>query len=284
MSNQPSRESARTETGKVNAFPPAPSNRFLASMRLVGIAAWTLLIFPFFLLGQTLRGETPRRYPNSTWWSQFWLGPCRRMLGVRVHVEGSPPPEGCLLASNHTGYLDIIVLASLLRCFFVGKAEIATWPFMGVLYRKTDQIIVSRKRGRDLVETISRVSERLNAGQSVCVFLEGTSTGNDLLLPFYAPLVQPALDSGALVAPIGIRWRPRNPRLRVAEDIAYWGGHHMGHHAWRLLGLRGLDVHVRYGEPVSPEGHSRKSLAAELERRIAELTDLPLNRDGHHLY
>ena len=50
-------------------------------------------------------------------------------LGI-TPVEGEPPASG-LVVSNHLSYLDIVIFAAAMPCFFVAKAEIGRWPYFG---------------------------------------------------------------------------------------------------------------------------------------------------------
>ena len=92
------------------------------------------------------------------------------------------------------------------------------------------------------------------------------------MLPFYPPLVQPAIDTGAPVCPVAIEWTAEDPEVVIAEDIAYWRDEHtFGPHVWRLLGFRGVRAHIEFGRLIEPEGHTRKSLAADTQQAVGEL-------------
>ncbi len=250
----------------------ARANPFEAAARAAAVLALTALLFLAFLASKSFARGKRQRFAADTLWTRRWACALTCAMGLRVTVRGPHPPRGALLAPNHQGYVDILAMASVTRCFFIPKADLARWPLIGWLIRASDHPVVTRARSRDLAETAAQARERLEAGQSVCVFLEGTSSGGAGVLPFRAPLLRPALEARAPIVPVAIRWRPRRAGARVEEDIAYWKDHVMGPHLWRLLGLGGADAQITFGEPVTPEPDAdRKSLAEDLRRRVCAL-------------
>lgn len=71
--------------------------------------------------------------PVNTRYVQYF---CRRLCQVfnlEVQVHGTIPREPALWVSNHISWLDIAVLGSGARVFFLAKAEIEKWPILGNL-------------------------------------------------------------------------------------------------------------------------------------------------------
>ena len=251
------------------------SNPLRALWRLLAVS---LVSFYFFLSYHLTRPFLPKgvsTLPRSLRYTHRWTRGLLRVLGWKVRVEGNPPPQGSLLAPNHMGHADIVAISSAIPTFFVAKAEVAGWPVVGYLFRKAEHIIVTREGSRELPATIGEIQKRLEAGFNVCIFLEGTSTGGDRVLPFFPALAQPAIAAGAPLVPMAIRWRPRDRRIDVSEDIAYWKEEHVfAPHAWRLIGFKGIEVEVAFGDPILPQGRKRGELAEQARRRVLELTGL----------
>jgi len=205
-------------------------------------------------------------------WTRWWLRRCTQLMGVRVTVTGPLPPAGSLIAPNHLGYADIFAVGASVPCFFVAKSDVATWPLIGYVFRKSRQIAVSRTRStKALKETLQTVSDRLRAGYSVCVFLEGTSSGGETVLPFHGALLQPALDVRAPIVPAAIRWSADDSRIDVREDVAYWKDHTFVPHMFRLLGLRGVHADIRFGESMKTGSLSRNETADALHDAVSQL-------------
>jgi 1-acyl-sn-glycerol-3-phosphate acyltransferase len=175
------------------------------------------------------------------------------------------------MTPNHQSYLDVILLSSLLPLVFVAKAEVARWPLIGFLMRRGEQLTVRRRRSKGIKQTLQDIESRLAEKQNVCVFLEGTSSGENRVHRFFSPLLQAVLDQGAPVVPTAIRWACSEPGVHVADDIAYWKDHSFPSHLWRFLGLKGVHAVVTFGPAVPSVGKTRQALALELWKHVSEL-------------
>ncbi|MCC6795586.1 MAG: 1-acyl-sn-glycerol-3-phosphate acyltransferase [Candidatus Hydrogenedentes bacterium] len=267
---------------ELGAAAAAPSKRARSSalraawrVSLVFLGSCTFLLV-WIVVKSTARSKE-HLYELAARWTGHWARYCCWAAGFRVSVVGTPPPNGVLIAPNHLSYADVLAMGSLLPCFFVAKLDVESWPFIGTLFTISHNIGVPRTRVKALVEATTQIADRLRAKQSVCVFLEGTSSGGNRLLPFYPPLVQPAIDVGAQVCPVAIRWTPGDPAIDIVEDIAYWREEHtFGPHAWRLLGFSGIRADIQFGEPITSEGHTRKTLAAATQDAVSNMLGLPI--------
>jgi 1-acyl-sn-glycerol-3-phosphate acyltransferase len=178
-----------------------------------------------------------------------------------------------LLTPNHLGYLDILAVGAASGTLFVSKAEVETWPILGMLFRHSEGVGVARGSLRGVHEANEQIVERLSQGITMCVFLEGTSSGGGEVMPFHASLLQSAIDAGVNVVPTAIRWSSEDQHIDIAEDVAYWKDHTLIPHAWRVLGLRALSVEVVFGDPISTEGADRKALALSAHDSVTQLLE-----------
>ena len=63
-----------------------------------------------------------------------WHKLCRWAIGMRVRYHGSISSETpTFFVANHTSYLDIPALGSLIDATFIAKSEIKSWPMFGLL-------------------------------------------------------------------------------------------------------------------------------------------------------
>jgi 1-acyl-sn-glycerol-3-phosphate acyltransferase len=200
-----------------------------------------------------------------------------RIMGVRVVTVGTlSTARPTLWVSNHLSYLDIEVLGSLLRGSFVAKSEVAGWPLFGMLAKLQRTVFVDRKVGSTHAQRDS-LQSRLEAGDSLILFPEGTSSDGNRTLPFKSALfavaglrvadrpltVQPvSLACTALDGiPIGRRRRPL---------YAWYGDMDLAPHLWSAACQGGMTVTVVFHDPVTIESiGSRKALADHCWRRVA---------------
>jgi len=253
----------------------ARSNPLLASARLVLFFAGTITILTLFLLARLFGRRDPAvQYEICTRWTRRWAAYVSRLIGFRLRQRGAPPPPGSVITPNHIGYCDVLAMGATTPVFFITTTEIRQWPFIGTLIRSSSHPAVTRRRTRDLSSVTAEVEERLRHGQSVCVFLEGTSTGGDCVLPFRGALLQAAVAARAPVVPAAIRWRAARPGVEIAEDVAYWKDHQFVSHLFRLFGLGGIEAEVTFDAPISPDGNERKALTAKAHNRVVALSGL----------
>lgn len=171
-----------------------------AAMLLVGGAlAAAIPLFPV---------RTGRRLVRS--WFRGLLG----AFGVRIvrrmpqgRAEARP---GTLVVANHVSWLDIVVLQSLYPMRMLAKKEMLAWPLLGVSAARAGTLAIDRDRLRALPEAVQRIAEALRAGSVVGAFPEGT-TWCGLASGRHRPAVyQAALDAGARVQPVALRFRTGN--------------------------------------------------------------------------
>lgn len=238
-------------------------------VRSLALCAWTGACFAALLLGMPVAALAARL---STWRArvqQVWARGLCRILCVRVRVHGEPPRGAFLLVANHLSYVDILVLGGLFPCTFVAKAEIARWPVLGLLARASGTLFVERENKRALRSVNRRLVARLEQGQGLVLFPEGTSTAGERVLPFRPALLEPAAALGLPVRYAALRYATPPGERAPAEVVCWWGDMTFGAHVLELLRLAHVEAFVHFGpEPIADP--DRKTLAARLWAAVAE--------------
>jgi 1-acyl-sn-glycerol-3-phosphate acyltransferase len=205
----------------------------------------------------------------QTYFPVWYHRRCCRLLGFRVARRGKPVLEGpVLFVSNHCSYLDIMVLGSQIPASFVAKAEVARWPLFGTLAKLQRSVFVDRQSFRAAAQREEMLA-RLEAGDSLILFPEGTSSDGNRVLPFKSSLLSVAElhpgDRPLTVQPISIAYTmldglPLGRYLR--PFFAWYGEMDMVSHLWQWAGLGRLTVVVRFHDPVTIDQFgSRKALS-----------------------
>ena len=194
---------------------------------LWGCWALTALVvggaFAALMVAVTPGLERRRRLARGTARSIF------RVCAIRVEVEGVEGlPEGaCIVCANHASYVDGVLMQAVLppRFAFVVKKEAARVPLVGLLLRRIGTEFVDRFNAREGAADTARLVRHSGAGNSICVFPEGTFHPERGLRrfrmgAFYAatrgnlPVVPAAITGTRDMLPAG-RLLPRREPLRV---------------------------------------------------------------------
>jgi 1-acyl-sn-glycerol-3-phosphate acyltransferase len=107
-----------------------------------------------------------------------------------------------LYVSNHVSWLDILAVQAAAPVVFVSKSEVKSWPVLGWLVAMAGTCFIDRSRRSALRSVHQALTQHLQAGQSVCIFPEGTTTDGSQVLPFHGGLLQAAIDAGVAVQPV----------------------------------------------------------------------------------
>ncbi|MFN3450145.1 MAG: lysophospholipid acyltransferase family protein [Roseococcus sp.] len=245
--------------------------RLRAVRRIVTALLFTLPCMAIQAVLLWLPGPAKDHFPR------FYHRTLCRIIGLKLRVIGAPHGrQRTLYVSNHSSWLDIMVLGGLLNARFVSKAEVDGWPLIGWIARLGRTVFVSRARGRTGSEA-QEMRARLEAGQSLILFPEGTTSDGTRVLPFRSTFFAVA-GSAEAVQPITIVYDrlgglPLGRRDRPL--FAWYGDMETGSHAWRLLRRTGTRVTVVMHEVVAPDSvPDRKALAARVGRTVTETAAL----------
>jgi 1-acyl-sn-glycerol-3-phosphate acyltransferase len=198
-----------------------------------------------------------------------WLTLGAAILGIRVIARGRPA-RGLMLA-NHLSWLDILVLATQSRSGFVAKAEVAHWPLLGWLAQMGGTEFVRRGSHGDVKRVLARMVVRLEAGESLTLFPEGTSTGSTLPLRFRPRLLQAAVDARVPVQPVALYYGAQ------VSTVAFVGEDSFLSHLWRLLAAEPVLAEVNFLPELASGSGGCRLLADESWRAVTHvLTRLEL--------
>ncbi|PXW23676.1 lysophospholipid acyltransferase family protein [Paraburkholderia caballeronis] len=233
-----------------------------------------LLIRKLRLLTHLMRGvvTVAVRFPRATpqqrmelnrAWSLKMLRLCG--LNLVVHNDGARLDAGALVVSNHVSWIDIYVINAWRPTPFVSKAEIRQWPVVGYLAHQLDTVFIEREKRSDAKRIMHELAARLERGELMCVFPEGTTSDGLALKPFHSNMFQAAVSAGKPVQPICLMYEDALGRQSVAP--AYIDDISLGQSLDALLRAGPITAHVYVGEALEP-GADRRSLAARAEETV----------------
>lgn len=252
--------------------------RVRSTRRAVLAAIWTALA----IVIQSVLIMLPGKAKDS--FSQFYWNIVCRVIGLNVRVIGAVAERSAdgrpiVFVSNHSSWLDVLVLGSRLPACFIAKEEVGNWPVIRTIARLGRTVYVRRTRSSTGRERDDMV-ERLTHGDNLILFPEGTSSDGSRVLPFrsaflaVAELPVTAKGRTPLVQPVSVVYDRLAglPTGRAARPLfAWYGDMDLGSHFWRLAQYKGLRASVLLHQPLDPETFSsRKALAAAAHAIVAD--------------
>lgn len=200
-----------------------------------------------------------------------WSMQILHILNIRIEIEGecaATENAGCLMIANHSSWLDIFVLNAIHPVRFIAKAEVRDWPLIGWLCQRSGTIFIKRTLRKDAAAINRQISTLLGQGICIGLFPEGTTTDGKQVGHFHSALIQPAIDAGAQICPIALRYcnEAKEPSLAAA----FTGDMTLAASIWRILRCSRLCVSVAFTPSLSPLADNRRVLALTAQHAIAE--------------
>ena len=220
--------------------------------------------------------ERPLRGPRRPWSPAVQRAGFRAALaalGLRWSATGRPLRGVGAQVANHTSWLDIFALNAACPVTFVSKAEVRAWPLLGWMAMVGGTVFISRRRGESAAQQ-ALLRERLEAGDTLAFFPEGTSTDGRRVLPFkstlFAVLGGEGAAADARVQPVSLIYRA--PDGHRADFYGWWGGMTLVPHLARVLAApRRGQVQIVYHPSAAARDHpDRKALARWAEAAVRE--------------
>lgn len=225
----------------------------LYGLKLVALGAVTLPATLLILFFGLFDAHGKYVYLICRFWSWLFLavgGVSLRVNGVN-HID---PRRQYIFMVNHQSNLDIPVLFQSLPGFqlrWLAKKEILWVPFLGWAMWAARHIAVDRGDRNDAMGSLKKAQERMASGVSIAFFPEGTRSSDGELLPFKRGGFLLAIKTQTPIVPVTING---SGKILAKGD-------------WRL---RGGEIRVTVGTPVSIEGYGVKNLRA-LSARVRDL-------------
>lgn len=201
-------------------------------------------------------------------------------VGAKLNV--TTPPEhfsatGTLVVANHVSWLDIFAMSALFPSSFIAKQEISDWPVLGKMGRNAGTVFINRNSRKDVEPINQAITAALKNGRNVSFFPEAKTSSGMNVLPFKAALFQSALDSGAPVQTVVLRYYDHFGQRTTLPSYAEVS---LLTSLWRVVSMPELHIHVDFGKPITGEeyqGQDRFALkeAAEAYVRKKVLEDSP---------
>ena len=223
------------------------------AFRGLAFALWSwflLVIFLVVVISVALVSPGRRTWGVAQFLARWFFRLCRIPMLVRG-LENLPARGPYVVASNHTSYMDGVVLVAVLPWrdnAFVAKRELADNAITRVFVGGLGAYFVERFDVQKSAEHADELAGAAQQGKTLIVFPEGTLLRHTGLLPFRTGAFQTAAQARIPVVPVALR----GVRSVLRDETWY---------------LRRAPIAVTIGAPVAPEG-SDWNAAVKLRERV----------------
>ena len=239
-------------------------NKIRGILRFTGFILWSSFsVMRLVLWSAVTRGVRRRKAVRTAFrqWAQLTI----RMLGIRMEVQGDPPPTGTMLLPNHRSYIDVVAFPQVADLTFVAKIQVKSWPVIGAGAKAVNTVFVDRADKDSRRHTREEMARRLAEGRSVIVFTEGTTYKAPTLGELRPGMYYIAAEGGFSVVPVAIEYDD--------PDDAWVGADTFVPHFIRCFGKKQTGMKVRFGPEMHHEDGEilRQEVRQWLEESLREL-------------
>ena len=203
--------------------------------------------------------------PVNTRYVQYF---CRRLcdvFNVEVEVHGTIPREPALWVSNHISWLDVAVLGSGARIFFLAKAEVEKWPILGNLAKGGGTLFIKRGSG-DSIRIREQIAEFLKQDIPVLFFPEATTTDGSKVKKVHGRLLGAAIEAQRPVQICVICYVNQQGELDLVAPFI--GEMSFAEHVQRVLEMPKVTAHLLTLPAIPVEGHTVETLTKEVDHQM----------------
>jgi len=186
------------------------------------------------------------------------------IIGGKMDVRGGTgkAEQPSIFVCNHRSLLDPLINARFIHAFYLGKAEVSKYPFLGLGSSLTGAIFVDRSSKDSRAASRVAIKEALNSGFNVLLYPEGTTNGLDRTKQFYKGSFEIAESLNAPVIPAVVEYGNRND---------YWTDGGLLEKSFEQLAQWRIQLGHWVGEPI--QGLPAMELLEESQRQIDEMID-----------
>ena len=273
------------EKENVDEIPPIGFFHVLKGLlRLLVFLPLTIFLVIIFLIFKAILKPLNLNYPVfliRKSWSVLIL----RLFGLKLKVIGKQSYNSTIFVSNHISWTDILVIQSVLDIIFVAKSDVKKMPGLGFLAGIANTVFIDRNPQKISKDSLI-LKKKIEKGELICFFPEGTSTDGLRVLKFKSGFFQLLFDRIYLqnkdikkVQPLSIFYKVNNKNLSK-DFYGWWGSMSIISHITKILCLSSGSVELKFHDSLnSEEFNDRKEIALAAENTIAKYISFKLSNN-----
>jgi 1-acyl-sn-glycerol-3-phosphate acyltransferase len=190
-----------------------------------------------------------------------------KVMGVQINAKFSEQNYNgnYLIVSNHSSYLDVLIISSFFSSCFVTSREMKKTLFLGQVCLLGGCVFVDRKNHRNIHKEVLELTDTLKKGLNLTFFPEAVTTDGSALLHFKRPLFQAALDAQSKILPICINYQSLDGKpikLKNRDSVFWYGKMPFLNHYINLITYKKIIVDFNVLPILKAEDfHEKKDLA-----------------------
>ena len=205
--------------------------------------------------------------PINTRYVQYFCRRLCKVFNIEIQVHGEIPRTPALWVSNHISWLDVAVLGSGARVFFLAKAEIEKWPLLGKLAKGGGTLFIKRGSG-DSVKIREQMTEFLKQDSPVLFFPEATTSDGTRIKKVHGRLLGAAIEARRPVQVCLICYVNQQGELDTVAPFI--GDTTFAKHVQNVLEMPNVIAHLMALPAIDSTGHSVESLTEEVQSKMIE--------------
>ena len=273
------------EKENVDEIPPIGFFHVLKGLlRLLVFLPLTFFLVIIFLIFKAILRPLNLNYPVfliRKSWSVLIL----RLFGLKLKVIGKQSYNSTIFVSNHISWTDILVIQSVLDIIFVAKSDVKKMPGLGFLAGIANTVFIDRNPQKISKDSLI-LKKKIEKGELICFFPEGTSTDGLRVLKFKSGFFQLLFDGIynqnkyiKKVQPLSIYYKVHNKNLSK-DFYGWWGSMSIISHITKILCLSSGSVELKFHDSLnSEEFNDRKEIALAAENTIAKYISFQLSNN-----
>jgi len=192
---------------------------------------------------------------------RLWFKKILDIIEVKIDIKGDIKKGNYLIISNHSSWLDIIILGSTFKTTFLSKIEVSKWPVIGKITTAVDMLFIDRGAKNAASQAANDISKFITNKRSVTIFPEGTSSGGKGLLKFKPRLFASCIETNCSIQCVIIKYPHKNKKIH--PKVPFIRGNSLFLSILKILFQNDIVAEVTISDLVSPIGKDRKSVSNE---------------------
>ena len=192
---------------------------------------------------------------------RLWFEKILIIVDIKTKIIGKIKKGNYLIISNHSSWLDIIILGSIFKTTFLSKIEVSKWPVIGRITTAVDMLFIDRGSKNAASLAVDGISKFILHDRNVTIFPEGTSSGGKKLLKFKPRLFASIIDTNSPVQCVIIKYPYKNKKIH--PSVPFTRKDSLFFNILKVLFQNNITAEVTICDLIDVDGKDRRSIANE---------------------